>query len=167
MKTGRWQATEPGQQLHPLTKVQGIHVWVSHLDPRLVADGLDASRLWLEVHQQLTRAGLPVVPHRSWSTQPSYPCLGILIHADPANVLPPVYIFSIEVFFVQKISLTGPATSNAMRMTWCREAIGDVRGNGQSFDWSNLYSTLQILVDGFIQEVVGKAAADAPSKAIN
>ena len=149
-----------------LVGFQGIHVWVSQVDPALVADGLDREFLWQAVHQKLVRAGLPVPPH-SWQQTPSFPCLGVLVHADRAQVSPPFYVFSVEVFFVQKMTLAGTPSANAMRMAWCREAIGDARRDTQGFDWSVLYNTVGSLVTQFLQESLGINISAVPSRACN
>jgi len=141
-----------------LARFPGIHVWVSHLDADLIAEGLDREYLWLQVQEKLLRAGLPVPSQHSWQQTPLFPCLGVLVHADRAQVTPSFYVFSVEIFYVQKISLAGIPTANAMRMTWCREAIGDVPEEPHGgFDWSNLYDTVSSLVDQFIQEYLGLA----------
>lgn len=138
--------------------VQGINVWVSPLTEELAAAGLDRERLWLEVQWRLVRAGLPVPQEFDWRRTPRFPCLGLLVHADQAQVSPPFFIFSVEVFYVQKMSLAGDSGGNAMRMTWCREAVGDVREDRRGFDWSNLYNAVGSLVDQFIQDSLGVSA---------
>ena len=145
----------------------GIHVWVSQVDATLTADGLDRERLWLEVQTRLVQSGLPVPNQQGWQQTPLFPCLGVLIHADRAQVSPPFYVFSVEVFFVQKITLAGSPSANAMRMTWCREAIGDAHGDGTGFDWSVLYSTVGSLVDQFLQESLGLPVSDTPAQVCN
>jgi hypothetical protein len=145
----------------------GIHAWVSQVDAALTADGLDRERLWLEVQDRLAQAGLPVPNQQSWQQTPLFPCLGVLIHADRAQVSPPFYVFSVEVFFVQKITLAGGASANAMRMTWCREAIGDVHGDATGFDWSALYNTVGSLVDQFLEESLGLPVPESPSQVCN
>lgn len=150
-----------------LPGLQGIHVWVSQLDVDLEAEGLDRKRLGLEAQRRLTQAGLPLTSQPNWQATPLFPCLGILVHADRVNVLPPSYIYSVEVFFVQKITLADSPTTNAMRMTWCREAIGDVRQDNRGFDWTNLYSTVGLLADQFIQEILGKASPGKSARASN
>lgn len=145
----------------------GIHVWVSQLDADLTADGLDREYLWLQVQKRLVRAGLPVPNQRSWSQIPVFPCLGVLVHADRAQVSPPFYVFSIEVFFVQKITLSGTPSANAMRMTWCREAVGDVRGDAHGFDWSNLYNAVASLVDQFLRESLGMSLPETQARICN
>ncbi len=140
-----------------LAELQGVHVWVSQVDAALTADGLDRERLWLEVHKQILGAGLPA-PDRSWQQTPLFPCLGVLIHADQAQVTPPFYVFSVEVFYVQQNTMTGNPAANAMRMTWCREAIGDARHSLRGYDWSNLYSTVSFLVGQFLEEYLGAKA---------
>ena len=82
-------------------------MWVSQVDAALTADGLDRELLWLEVQKRLIRAGLPVPDQQGWQQTPLFPCLGVLVHADRAQVIPPFYVFSVEVFFVQKITLAG------------------------------------------------------------
>lgn len=145
---------------------QGVYVWVSQVEADIVADGLDRTRLWMEVQRRLLRGGVPVLQQFDLRQTPMFPCLGVLVHADRAQVSPPFYVFSIEVFFVQRITVVGAPGTNAMRMTWCREAIGDVRKDGQSFDWSNLYSVVGSLVDQFIQDSLG-LPAKVPARACN
>jgi hypothetical protein len=153
--------------LETLGGFPGIHVWVAQVDAALTADGLDRERLWFEVQKRLSRAGLPVPNQHSWQQTPSFPCFGVLVHADLAQVSPPFYVFSVEVFFVQKITLAGTPSANAMRMTWCREAIGDARSDARGFDWSALYNTVGSLVDQFLQESLGLAVPEAPALACN
>ncbi len=134
-----------------LADFEAIHVWVSQVDAELVENGLDRERLWGEAYKRLVKAGLPPPGGQSWQQTPAYPCLGILVHADPAMVTPPFYVFSIEVFFVQQLTLTGSPSATSIRMVWCREAIGDVRAKGPGFDWTNLYSAVGSLIDQFIE----------------
>jgi hypothetical protein len=145
----------------------GIHVWVSQVDAALDADGLDREHLWLNVQKRLAQAGLPVPNQQHWQQAPLFPCLGVLVHADRAQVSPPFYVFSVEVFFVQKITLAGTPSANAMRMTWCREAIGDARGDDRGFDWSVLYGTVGSLVDQFLQESLGLTVPETPARVCN
>jgi len=145
----------------------GIHVWVSQLDASLVADGLDREFLWSLVQKKLARAGLPVPDQHGWQQVPQFPCLGVLVHGDRAQVSPPFYVFSIEVFYVQKITLSGAPSANAMRMTWCREAIGDARREGRGFDWAVLYNTVGSLVDQFLQESLGLSLPEKPGRVCN
>jgi len=145
----------------------GIHVWVSQVDAALAADGLDRKLLWSQVQNRLARAGLPVPEQHDWQQIPQFPCLGVLVHADRAQVSPPFYVFSVEVFYVQKITLTGAPSANAMRMTWCREAIGDARSDGRIFDWSVLYNTVGSVVDQFLRESLGLSLSDKPALACN
>jgi hypothetical protein len=145
----------------------GIHAWVSQVDAALTADGLDREHLWLEVQKRLALAGLPVPNQQSWQQTPLFPCLGVLIHADRAQVSPPFYVFSIEVFFVQKITLAGNTSANAMRMTWCREAIGDARWDDPGFDWSVLYNTVGSLVNQFLQESLGLPVPENSTRVCN
>jgi hypothetical protein len=150
-----------------LASFPGIHVWVSQLDASVVADGLDREFLWSLVQKKLARAGLPVPNQRNWQQVPQFPCLGVLVHADRAQVSPPFYVFSIEVFYVQKITLSGAPSANAMRMTWCREAIGDARREGRGFDWAVLYNTVASLVDQFLQESLGLSLSEKPARVCN
>ena len=145
----------------------GIHVWVSQVDAALAADGLDREFLWSSVQKRLARAGLPAPDQQSCQQIPLFPCLGVLVHADRTQVSPPFYVFSVEVFYVQKITLAGSPSANAMRMTWCREAIGDARSDGRGFDWSVLYQTVGSLVDQFLRESLGLNISEKPARACN
>ena len=150
-----------------LTEFPRIHVWVSQVEPAVVADGLDRERLWFEVQKRLTWAGLPVPNQQGWQQTPLFPCLGVIVHTDMAQVSPPFYVFSVEVFFVQKIKSADTPAASAMRMTWCREAIGDARYKGLGFDWSNLYSTVHSLVDQFLQESLGLSVPESQALVCN
>lgn len=150
-----------------LTDFPGIHVWVSQVDSAVAADGLDRERLWLEVHKRLTWAGLPVPDQAGWQQTPLFPCLGVIVHADQAQVSPSFYVFSVEVFFVQKVNSTDTPASSSMRMVWCREAIGDARYKAPGFDWANLYSTVNSLVDQFLQESLGLSVPEAQAVVCN
>jgi hypothetical protein len=144
----------------------GVHVWISQIDPALEADGLDRELLWSRVQKKLAQAGLPVPKQHNWQQIPQFPCLGVLLHADRAQVTPPFYVFSVEVFYVQKITLAGVPSANAMRMTWCREAIGDARRDGRGFDWSVLYNIVSSLVTQFLSESLG-VNFEAPAEVCN
>lgn len=150
-----------------LTAFPGIHVWVSQIDAPLAADGLDREVLWAQVQQRLMRGGLPVPNRQGRQQVPLFPCLGVLVHADQAQVSPPFYVFSVEVFYVQKITLAGLPSANVMRMAWCREAVGDVRGDERGFDWSVLYNTVGSLVDQFLQESLASVGPLPPARVCN
>jgi hypothetical protein len=130
-------------------------VWVSRLEPALMIDGINRKHLWLAVHKRLLLAGIPVANQQGWEqTTPLFPCLGVLVHADLVQVLLPFYVFSIEVFFVQKINLAADSSASSLRMIWGREATGEARGrtDDQGFDWSDLYNAAVSLVDQFLNE---------------
>lgn len=136
-------------------RFSNINVWISRVDAELVADGLDISRIQHEVNRRLMRAGLSASLQADWQRSPRYPCLGILIHADRTQTFPPLYIFSVEVFYVQKLSLAKSPMARAMRLTWCREAVGEAAANYQGVDWSSLYHLVGALVDQFLKESLG------------
>lgn len=150
-----------------LSGFPGIYVWVSQVDGDIASDGLDRERLWVEVQKRLTWAGLPVPNQKSWQQTPLFPCLGVIVHADRAQVTPPFYVFSVELFFVQKINSADTPAASSMRMVWCREAIGDARHKGAEFDWSNLYSTVSSLVDQFMQEYLGLSVPEVSAAVCN
>jgi len=149
------------------TGFPGIYVWVSQVDAAILEDGLDRERLWLEIQKRLSWVGLPVPNQKGWQQTPLFPCLGVIVHADRAQVSPPFYVFSVELFFVQKINSADTPAASSMRMVWCREAVGDARHEGAEFDWSNLYSTVHSLVDQFLQEYLGLCIPETPAVACN
>lgn len=163
------QRRSEGKNLLPgtLTGFPDIHVWISQVDQDIVTDGLDREHLWFGIQKRLHWAGLPVSTQTDWQQTPLFPCLGVLVHADRAQVTPPFYIFSVEVFFVQNINSGDTPTASSMRMTWCREAIGDVRYKSSGFDWSNLYSMVNSLVEQFLQESLGLSVPEAPALVCN
>lgn len=139
-----------------------LQVWVSHLEPELEEAGLERERLYREVRQRLEKVGISLPEPASWQKIPTFPCLGVLVHADRAQVVPPFYVFSVEVFFVQQLPLLGTPGAHSMRLAWAREAIGDVRCTSQGFDWSPLYQTVGTLVEQFAEESLGLKPVPQP-----
>jgi hypothetical protein len=129
-----------------------INVWVSPIDHEIADDGLDQEQIRLEVEKRFVSAGLPVVQHCDGKRVPECPCLGVLLNVVRHQEDPPAYIYSVEMFFLQRVSMAGPPVSDVMHMVWCREATGDIARTAQGFNWSNLYQTLKFLVDRFIVE---------------
>jgi len=128
----------------------GINVWVAPTEQEI--NGFDREKIRLEVEKRLVCAGLPVIQQFGGDQAPKFPCLGVMLHVFQPQEEPYLYIFSIEVCFIQRITLTGPSASEAMRMAWCREATGEITRNSQDLDWSNLYDSLGFLVDSFSLE---------------
>jgi hypothetical protein len=127
----------------------GINVWVAPVEQEIAEPGLDLEQIRLEVERRLVCAGLPVIQHLGGDQAPKFPCLGVMFHFFQPQEEPYLYIFSIEMCFIQRITLKGPPATEAMRMSWCREATGEITRNGQDLDWANLYHSLGFLVDSF------------------
>jgi hypothetical protein len=127
----------------------GINVWVAPVEQEIAEPGLDLEQIRLEVERRLVCAGLPVIQHLGGDQAPKFPCLGVMFHFFQPQGEPYLYIFSIEMCFIQRITLKGPPATEAMRMSWCREATGEITRNGQDLDWANLYHPLGFLVDSF------------------
>jgi hypothetical protein len=128
----------------------GINVWVAPIEPEIAEDGLDREQIRLEVEKKLFGAGLPVIEKFDDRQVPEFPCLGIMFYVFRPQEDSPVYIFSIEMFFLQRITMAGPPVTDAMHMVWCRESTGYITRTAQGFNWSKLYETLEFLVDSFI-----------------
>ena len=137
----------------------GINVWVSPLDQEVADDGLDRDHIRLEVEKRLIGAGLPVVQQIRGEQAPKFPCLGVVLYVFRPQGDPPVYIFSIEMFFVQRITLAGSPATESMHLAWCRETTGEVFKNAQGFKWSTLYQASEFLVDRFIMEYLPSQAS--------
>jgi hypothetical protein len=130
-------------------------------------DGINRKHLWLAVHKRLLLAGIQVANQQGWEqTTPLFPCLGVLVHADLVHVPMPFYVFSIEVFFVQRVNLAADSYASALRLIWGREATGEAKGriDAQGFDWSDLYNTAVSLVDQFLNEFLGAETLHQVSK---
>ncbi len=135
-----------------MPSLEGLHVWVSHLEEEARQDGLDQNRLKAEVEWRLAMAGIPVCHQKAGSRIPSLPCLGVLLNLRKAKVNPPFYTFSVEVFFVRSHFSEEQPPIHSMHMTWCREAIGDAKITSQGADWSGLLGQVGSMVDTFIRD---------------
>ena len=144
----------------------GINVWVAPVEPGIAEAGLDREHIRLEVEKRLVCAGLPVIQKSDGKQAPESPCLGVLPYIFQPQADPSVYIFSVEVVFIQWITLTGPPATEAMHMAWCREATGDITRTAQGFNWSSFYKALEFLVDCFILECFpsSKASFSQPTE---
>lgn len=127
----------------------GISVWVAPVEQEIIENKLDREQIRLEVEKRLVCASLPVIQHLGGDQTPKFPCLGVMLHVFQPQEEAYPYIFSIEMCFIQKITLAGPPVTEAMRMAWCREATGEITRNGQDLNWSNFYNSLGYLVDCF------------------
>lgn len=127
----------------------GINVWVAPVEQEIKELGLDREQIRLEVEKRLACAGLPAIQQISGDQARKFPCLGVMLHVFQPQEEPSLYIFSIEMCFIQRITLTGPPATEAMRMAWCREATGEITRKNQDLDWANLYHSLGFLVDSF------------------
>jgi hypothetical protein len=83
------------------------------------------------------------------------------------DVAPPFYTFSVEVFFVRSHSSGEPTGANSLKMTWCREAVGDMSVTSQGADWSGLLSQISHLVETFIRDYQAIYTASPRSFVIN
>jgi hypothetical protein len=146
-----------------LSDFREVYIWILQVNSGVEANGLDRDYLFLQVRKRFSQAGLPIPQLCYRKRIPRFPCLGILIYTDLVQTHPPSYIFSTEVFFVQKTSMTGDPPANRMCMTWCRESVGDISRNPQGFEWSNLYSTVDLLVNQFLQESMDSQQKKLPS----
>jgi hypothetical protein len=132
--------------------VPGINVWVAPVEPEIAENGLDQEHLRLEVEKRLVHSGLAVIHKFDGKQAPEFPCLGVMLFVFQPHEDPLVHIFSIEMFFIQRITLADPPATTAMRMAWCREATGEISRTAQGFNWANLHKGLEFLVDRFIME---------------
>jgi hypothetical protein len=150
---GRWlSALRKPWRRAPVPAPEGLQVWVSHLEEEARQDGLDRNRLKAEVEWRLAMAGIPVFYQRAGSGVPTFPCLGVLLHLRKADVNPPFYTFSVEVFFVQSHSSEEHPATRSMQMTWCQETIGDISVTSQGADWSGLLGQVGHMVEAFIRD---------------
>ncbi len=165
-----------GRRLRPLRKplnrssrssLEGVYVWVSHVEEEAARDGLDRDRVRDEVEWRLATAGIPVCYQQEGFGTPATPCLGVLLHLRKADVIPSFYTFSVEVFFIQGISSQDHSSTPTMQMIWCKEAIGDARKSSQGSDWSCLYNHIGSLVDAFIQNYRMSNPQATPAQLIN
>jgi hypothetical protein len=130
----------------------GINVWFSPVDREIADDGLDGEHFRLVVEKRLACAGLRVIQQSDRKQVPEFPCLGVVLHVVRNQGDTPDYIYSIEMFFLQRLTLAGPPATNAIHLAWCREAVGDISRTVQGLNWSTLYKTSESLVDSFIVE---------------
>lgn len=156
-----WRSlTRPSTRSFP----PGIYVWVSQSEAEAGSLGLDRDWLKAEVERRLAAAGIPVLYQPADLPAPGPPCLGVLVNLRQTAGVPLSYLFSLEVFFIQVASIEEHPCSNTLRMTWCREAVGEVPKTPQGPDWSRLVSQLGLLVEAFTRDY---PAADYPARAAN
>jgi hypothetical protein len=137
----------------------GINVRVAPVEPEIAKEGLDRDQIKLAVEKTLAGAGLPVIQHFGEEQTLEFPCLGVVLYVIRPQEDPARYIFSVEMFFLQRITLAGPPATEAMRLAWCREATGDIARTAQGCNWASLYKALEFLAGCFIVEVFPSLAS--------
>jgi hypothetical protein len=149
-----------------LPSLEGVYVWISRVEGDAAREGLDRDRVKAEVECRLVAAGIPVLHQNKRGGAPATPCLGVQLHLRKADVIPACYFFSVEVFFIQTTSEDDPA-DRSLRMTWCKEAIGDVPTTPQGPDWSGVYAHIGSLVEAFISNYLSVNSRANPALLIN
>ena len=109
--------------------LEGVCLVVEGLNPVIEKNGLLTSRLQADVEEELSKAGIPVLPKEGWPTAP------VLYVNVNAHKLDELFFYSIHVEFHQlviiarepSIEIQAP-TWRVGRVCWISEFVPDTRG---------------------------------------
>ena len=120
---------------------EGVGVLVENLNPVIEKEGLLTSRLQADVEEELSKAGIPVLPKEGWPT-----ALVLYVNVN-AHKLDELFFYSIHVELHQLVSLAREPSIEMLIPTWNVGLVGSVGS-------ANLYQ-LRGGVRIYIEEFIG------------
>ncbi len=130
--------------------LEGVCLVVEGLNPAIEKDGLLTSRLQTDVEEELSKAGIPVLPRNEIG--PTDPLLYININAYK---LDEIYFYSIHVEFHQLVILAREPSIEIQAPTWRVGSVGSVGS-------ANLYQ-----IRGDVKEYVKEFVSDYKATSVN
>ena len=130
-----------------LKGVKGVGILVENLSQEVEREGITKNQLQIELEFKLREAGIKVLTKEECLTVPGEPYLYININLNTAKTENDVYPYSIDVMFIQKVSLVRDPQQTTYSVTWSTGGVGSI--SKQLLN--QLRSSVSDIVDIFIQ----------------
>lgn len=130
-----------------LRGLKGIGVLVEKLPLEVEQEGLKRDQLQMEVESKLRTAGIKVLTKEEASGASGEPYLYININVNIAKTESDTYPYSIDLLFIQKVSLLRDPKLTSYAVTWSTGGVGSI---GKPI-LSQLRESVNDMVDVFIK----------------
>ena len=130
-----------------LRGLKGVGVLVEKLPSEVEQGGLNRDQLQMEVESKLRTAGIKVLTKEEAFNAPGEPFLYINININIAKTESDIYPYSIDLLFVQKVSLLRDPKLTSYAVTWSTGGVGSI---GKSI-LSQLRENVEAMVDVFMR----------------
>ena len=129
-----------------LRGLKGIGVLVEKLPLEVEQEGLKRDQLQMEVESKLRTAGIKVLTKEEASGASGKPYLYININVNIAKTESDIYPCSIDMLFIQKVSLLRDPKLTSYAVTWSTGGVGSI---GKPI-LSQLRESVEAMVDVFV-----------------
>lgn len=109
-----------------LKGLKGIGVLVENLAPEVEKEGLVKDQLQTDVESKLRKAGIKVLTKEESAKTPGEPYLYININLNTTKTESDIYPYSIDLLFIQKVSLLRDPKITTYAVTWSTGGVGSV-----------------------------------------
>jgi hypothetical protein len=109
-----------------LRGLRGVGVLVEKLSPEVEKEGLNRDQLQVAVESRLHKAGIKVLTREESVKTPGEPYLYININLNVAKTESPIYPYSIDLLFIQKVSLQRDPKLMTYAVTWSTGGVGSI-----------------------------------------
>ena len=130
-----------------LRGLQGVGVLVEKFPSEVESQGLNRDQLQKEVESKLQKAGIKVLTKEEAFNTPGEPFLYININVNIAKTESDIYPYSIDLLFIQKVSLVRDPKWTSYAVTWSTGGVGSI---GKQI-LSQLRENVEDMVDVFIK----------------
>jgi Cdc6-like AAA superfamily ATPase len=130
-----------------LKGLKGVGVLVENLSSEVEKEGLKKNGLQLEVEFKLREAGIKVLSKEESLKTPGEPYLYINVNMNTAKTESDIYPYSIDMLFIQKVSLLRNPQQVTYAVTWSTGGVGSITKQLVS----RLRSSVSDMVDIFIK----------------
>jgi len=109
-----------------LRGLKGIGVLVEQLAPEVENGGLSKDQLQKNVEAKLRAAGIKVLTREECAKTPGEPNLYINVNVNIAKTESDIYPYSLDLLFIQKVSLLRDQKITSYAVTWSTGGVGSI-----------------------------------------
>ena len=109
-----------------LRGLKGIGVLVEQLPPEVENGGLSKDQLQKDVEAKLRAAGIKVLTREECAKTPGEPNLYINVNVNIAKTESDIYPYSLDLLFIQKVSLLRDQKITSYGVTWSTAGVGSI-----------------------------------------
>jgi hypothetical protein len=133
-----------------LRGLKGVGVLIEKLPQEVEKEGLNRDQLQVAVESRLRQAGIRVLTKEESFKTPEEPYLYININVNIAKTESEIYPYSIDLLFIQRVSLLRNPNLTAYAVTWSKGGVGSI----EKTIVGELKETVEEMVDTFISAYV-------------